>query len=172
MRSLKRRIAPNSAVIGSARIDRRRILTGTAAGLAQIALDGTVRSHAATSPHSFRHGAFEITVVSDGHFVLPPPGIAADVGFLYPDTPRPELEAFLKGMGLPIDRVQNRFRYAAQTRLIRGNHTWTLGLEIARLQINGRETSSNRGVLSFTNEFGHDALTNFLLDRPGAGRTG
>jgi glyoxylase-like metal-dependent hydrolase (beta-lactamase superfamily II) len=106
MRSLKRRIAPNSAVIGSARIDRRRILTGTAAGLAQIALDGTVRSHAATSPHSFRHGAFEITVVSDGHFVLPPPGIAADVGFLYPDTPRPELEAFLKGMGLPIDRVQ------------------------------------------------------------------
>src|SRR5437879_985340 len=67
---------------------------------------------------------------------------------------------------LPIDRVQNRFRYAAQTRLLRGDHTWTLGLEIARLQMNGRESSSNRGVLYFTNDFGNDALTNFLLGTP------
>ena len=78
---------------------------------------------------------------------------------------------------LPIDRVQNRYRYAAQTRHIHGNHVWTFGLEISRLQINGRETSSNRGTISFTNEFGRDALTNFRLGTPsrfsiGIGSTG
>jgi len=67
---------------------------------------------------------------------------------------------------LPIDRVQNRLRYAAQARYVRGPHTWTLGLEIDRLQINGRETSSNRGTISFSSEFGHDAITNFLLGMP------
>jgi hypothetical protein len=69
-------------------------------------VDGPARGFAATSPHSFRHGAFEITVVSDGYFVLPPPNVAADVGFLYPDTPRKELEAFLKAEGMSVDRVQ------------------------------------------------------------------
>ena len=44
--------------------------------------------------------------MSDGYFVLPPPNVAADVGFLYPDTPRKELEAFLKTEGMSVDRVQ------------------------------------------------------------------
>src|SRR5262245_34801069 len=65
-----------------------------------------VRGHTATAPYTFRHGAFEITVVSDGHFVLPPANLGADVGFLYPDTPRAELETFLKSAGLSVDRVQ------------------------------------------------------------------
>jgi len=34
------------------------------------------------------------------------------------------------------------------------------------LQINGRESSSNRGTLTFSSEFGHDAITNFLLGMP------
>jgi glyoxylase-like metal-dependent hydrolase (beta-lactamase superfamily II) len=88
------------------RIDRRRFLAGTTAGLTLAGLAGVIRGYAATPPHVFRHGAFEITVVSDGYFVLPPPNVAADVSFLYPDTPRAELEAFLKGAGLSIDRVQ------------------------------------------------------------------
>jgi len=108
MHNLIRRSAPRSTVAGAAPtlIDRRRFLAATAAGLALTGLDGVVRGHAATPAYVFRHGAFEITVVSDGYFVLPPPNLAADVGFLYPDTPRPELEAFLKGAGLSIDRVQ------------------------------------------------------------------
>ena len=106
MPSSKRRIASRSTVTGAAPIDRRRFLAGTAAGLALLGLDEPLPARAATPPHSFRHGAFEITVVSDGHFVLPPPNIAGDVGFLYPDTSRLELEAFLKGVGLSIDRVQ------------------------------------------------------------------
>jgi glyoxylase-like metal-dependent hydrolase (beta-lactamase superfamily II) len=95
-----------STVAGNVPIDRRRFLVRTAAALAMAGLDWVVRGRAATAPYTFPHGAFEITIVSDGHFVLPPPNLAADVGFLYPDTPRPELEAFLKGVGLSIDRVQ------------------------------------------------------------------
>src|SRR5207245_11593194 len=45
-------------------------------------------------------------------------------------------------------------------------HIWTLGAEVDRLQINGRETSSNRGVIYFRNDFGRDALTNFRLGAP------
>jgi hypothetical protein len=67
---------------------------------------------------------------------------------------------------LPIDRVQNRFRYAAQERLVRGKHFLTFGAELARLQINGRESSSIRGTISFRSEFGRDALTNFRMGAP------
>jgi glyoxylase-like metal-dependent hydrolase (beta-lactamase superfamily II) len=38
--------------------------------------------------------------------VLPPANLGADVGFLYPDTPRAELETFLKSVGMSVDRVQ------------------------------------------------------------------
>jgi glyoxylase-like metal-dependent hydrolase (beta-lactamase superfamily II) len=95
-----------SSAAGAASIDRRRLLSGMPAALAMVTLGGTVRGLAATVPHTFRHGAFEITIVSDGHFVLPPPNVVADVGFLYPDVPRSELAAFLKSVGLSIDRVQ------------------------------------------------------------------
>jgi glyoxylase-like metal-dependent hydrolase (beta-lactamase superfamily II) len=76
------------------------------AALALATLGGAVRGLAAAAPYAFRHGAFEITIVSDGYFVLPPPNAAADVGFLYPDIPRSELAAFLTSVGLSIDRVQ------------------------------------------------------------------
>jgi glyoxylase-like metal-dependent hydrolase (beta-lactamase superfamily II) len=107
MPSSKRYIAEStSTAAGAVQIDRRGFLAGTAAAATMAGLDGVVRGHAATAPYTFPHGAFEITVVSDGHFVLPPPNRAADVGFLYPDTPRPELETFLKSVGLSVDRVQ------------------------------------------------------------------
>ena len=87
-------------------LDRRRFLATTAAGLAFLGLDGAAGLRAATPVYSFRHGAFEIVVLSDGYFVLPPPGLGRDVGFLYPDVARSELEAFLKGAGQSMDRVQ------------------------------------------------------------------
>lgn len=67
---------------------------------------------------------------------------------------------------LPIDRAQNRFRYAAQARRVRGKHTWLFAAEVERLQINGRESSSNRGVWTFRSDFGNDTLTNFRLGLP------
>jgi glyoxylase-like metal-dependent hydrolase (beta-lactamase superfamily II) len=106
MPNSKRSSGSRSSGIGGRPTDRRRFIAGTAAALAMLGRDGPARALAATSPHSFRHGAFEITVVSDGYFVLPPPNVAADVGFLYPDTPRNELETFLQAEGMSVDRVQ------------------------------------------------------------------
>ncbi len=76
------------------------------------------------------------------------------------------------GPDLPIDRVQNRYRYAAQIRQVHGNHTWTAGAEIVRRQVNGDESSSQRGVIYFRNDFGRDAITNFRLGIPSRFSTG
>jgi hypothetical protein len=76
------------------------------------------------------------------------------------------LDGLGPGSDLPIDRVQNRFRYAGQIRQVHGSHTWTAGGEIVRRQINGDETSSRRGVVYFRNDFGRDAITNFRLGTP------
>src|SRR5262249_10481519 len=107
MSDSNRRTAPIASTAGqTVPLDRRRFLAGTAAALAAAPLGKAICAHAATAPYVFTHGAFEITVLSDGYFVLPPPNVSADVGFLYPDTPRPELEAFLRAAGLSIERVQ------------------------------------------------------------------
>src|SRR5262249_23992866 len=107
MSDSNRRTAPIASTAGqTVPLDRRRFLARTAAALAAAPLGKAIHAHAAAAPYVFAHGAFEITVLSDGHFVLPPPGSSADVGFLYPDTPRPELEAFLRAAGLGIERVQ------------------------------------------------------------------
>ncbi len=67
---------------------------------------------------------------------------------------------------IPIDRVQNRFRYAGQVRNTRGNHTITGGFALTRLQYNGEETDAHRGVLSFRNDFGRDTITNLRMGTP------
>ena len=46
----------------------------------------------AVSPFAFKHGAFEVSVVSDGHLVLP-------TSFLAPEAPSAEREALLKATG-------------------------------------------------------------------------
>ena len=68
------------------RLTRRSLLALTAAGLAARALP------AFAAPATFRHGAFELTVVSDGHLVLP-------VSFLAPDAPPAARAALLKAAG-------------------------------------------------------------------------
>ena len=87
-------------------LDRRRFLARTAATLAAAPLGKAIYANAATAPYVFAHGAFEITVLNDGFFVLPPPNTSADASFLYPDTPRPELEAVLRAAGQSIERLQ------------------------------------------------------------------
>ena len=44
-----------------------------------------------------------------------------------------------------------------------GNHQFLYGAELTRLHFNGREASSNRGNWYFKNDFGRDAITNFLM---------
>lgn len=68
-------------------LTRRSFLATTAAGLAATALP------AFAAPAAFRHGAFEVTVVSDGHLVLP-------VSFLATDAPEKERDAVFKESGI------------------------------------------------------------------------
>ena len=85
------------------------------------------------------------------------------------------LAALGPGSSVPLDRAQNRYKDAA--RLIRqdGNHNWSAGYELGRLQFNGSEVSSNRGNYYFRSNFGNDAITNFrlgLVDRYSFGTGG
>ena len=67
---------------------------------------------------------------------------------------------------IPIDRVQNRFRYAGQMSHSSGNHTLTAGFALTRLQYNGEETDAHRGILLFRNDFGRDTITNLRTGTP------
>ena len=67
---------------------------------------------------------------------------------------------------IPIDRAQNRFLYASSFQILRGRHTWTLGGEGWRTQVNGREANADLGQFGFRNDFGRDAITNIRLGTP------
>ncbi len=68
--------------------------------------------------------------------------------------------------GIPIDRAENVFRYAAQARQTRGNHNLTAGAQFSRRQFNGIMTDSHRGFFSFAPDFGVTAFENLRLGRP------
>lgn len=67
---------------------------------------------------------------------------------------------------IPIDRVENRFRYAAGLRHTRGSHLVTAGFVLNRLQYSGQETDGHRGILTFADDFGRDAITNLRMGTP------
>jgi glyoxylase-like metal-dependent hydrolase (beta-lactamase superfamily II) len=69
------------------KLSRRTLLAATAAGIATHALPAF-----AAAPFSFRHGDFDVAVVSDGHLVLP-------TSFLAPDAPQAERDTLLKAAG-------------------------------------------------------------------------
>ncbi len=66
------------------RLTRRALLAATAATAAAHTLPAL-----AATPHTFKHGTFDITIVSDGHLVLP-------TTFLAPDAPSAERAALLE----------------------------------------------------------------------------
>lgn len=69
------------------KLSRRTLLAATAACIA-----ARVQPALGAAPYSFQHGAFEVTVVSDGHLVLP-------TSFLAPDAPPAERNALLEAAG-------------------------------------------------------------------------
>ena len=75
-------------------LSRRALLASTAATLT-LGL-----AAAATPPHRFKHGEFEIIVVSDGHLVLP-------TSFLAPEAPPAERAALLKAAGQDTEQYQS-----------------------------------------------------------------
>src|SRR5689334_4085783 len=80
------RRTPQAAKSFMSNLTRRAFLSASAASLVACA------PALAATPYSFKHGAFEITVISDGHLVLP-------TTFLAPDAPAAEREALLKAAG-------------------------------------------------------------------------
>lgn len=77
-----------------------------------------------------------------------------------------ELEPIGGGGDLPVNRVQNRFRYGFRARLTGGTHQLTLGGELRRIQIHGYECDNHRGTFYFGSDFGTDLITNLRLGRP------
>ena len=76
-------------------VTRRTLLAASAASLAASALPAF-----AATPHSFKHGAFDVTVVSDGHLVLP-------TSFLAPSAPPAERAALLQAAGQTAEQYQS-----------------------------------------------------------------
>jgi len=72
--------------------NRRDVLIGSVAGFGALALDAHFPALAATAPHRFKHGAFEIMVVSDGHMVV-------RTSLLAPGAPNEERAAMLRTAG-------------------------------------------------------------------------
>ncbi|HZT32442.1 MAG TPA: TonB-dependent receptor [Bryobacteraceae bacterium] len=68
--------------------------------------------------------------------------------------------------GIPINRKQNLYRYGGQARRLAGNHEWTAGFNLLRRQLNGLESDTHRGYISFTADFGRDAITNLRMGTP------
>ena len=77
------------------KLNRRTVLAAAAAGFAARALPAF-----ASSPYAFKHGAFDVWVVSDGHLVVP-------TSFLAPGAPPSEREALLKAAGQTGEQYQS-----------------------------------------------------------------
>jgi len=67
---------------------------------------------------------------------------------------------------VPIDRVENKFRYSGNWRSTRRRHQYTAGFSLLRRQLNGYEGDSQLGAIQFSNNRGNDAITNLLLGIP------
>lgn len=84
--------------------------------------------------------------------------------------PSVQVGGAITGLGppppIPINRALNNFRYAASIQNTRGVHRLNFGAELFRTQINGSEPDGDRGILSFANDGGRDAITNLRLGLP------
>ena len=69
------------------KLSRRSLLAATTASIATRALPAFAAAH-----YSLKHGAFELTIVSDGHLVLP-------TSFLAPGAPPAARDALLRAAG-------------------------------------------------------------------------
>jgi len=75
--------------------NRRALLAASAASVLTRALPAF-----AAAPYTFKHGTFELTIVSDGHLVLP-------TSFLAPDAPAAQRDALLKAAGQSGDQYNS-----------------------------------------------------------------
>ncbi len=76
------------------------------------------------------------------------------------------LQSIGPSSNIPIDRVQNLYRFGARATRVRGNHQLALGIETLRRHVNGFESNDHRGTVSFRADFGRGALDNLLAGTP------
>ncbi len=124
--------------------------------------DTDTKSHSARLTWNRAWSSRTITDFSMGFDRLGSLLVAAE-GAVGPVTPGRALSSLGPRPFIPIDRVQNRFRYAGSVRHTAGKHELTAGFALTRLQYNGEETEGHRGILSFRNDFGRDAITNLRM---------
>ncbi|MCC6540221.1 MAG: hypothetical protein IT162_21920 [Bryobacterales bacterium] len=67
---------------------------------------------------------------------------------------------------IPIDRAGNDYRGAARVRTVRGRHTFTLGGEAMRRQLNGYDSDNHQTTYTFRRNLGNDGITNLRLGTP------
>ena len=72
------------------------------------------------------------------------------------------------GPSYPRLRVENRFHLAPEVTHVRGNHTFSAGILVSRLQTNDLQSDNSRGLYEFNRNFGHSTVENFLLGQPSA----
>lgn len=128
--------------------------------------DTDTHSHAARATWRRDVSAFTSAALTAGFdrvttFIRPEPNAVG---------PTASFNNFIAGLGpappIPIVRATNRFRYGAQTRHIRGDRTWDLGVEVIRHQNNGKDQDGERGIITFSNDFGRDAIANLRHGTP------
>src|ERR1700681_1083513 len=81
-------------MVGLMKLTRRTLLAASAASVAARILPATA------APFTFKHGAFEVTVVSDGHLVLP-------TSFLAPGAPPQERAEILEAAGQTAEQYNS-----------------------------------------------------------------
>lgn len=91
-------------MMGSMTITRRTLLATSAATLAANFTIGAPPAYAA-APYTFKHGAFEVTVISDGHLTLP-------TAFLAPTAPQAERTALLQAAGQTAEQYDSPINIA------------------------------------------------------------
>lgn len=67
---------------------------------------------------------------------------------------------------LPIDRVETLYRHSLLARGRRGRQEWFAGYDAARRHVDGVQSDSVMGSISFQNDGGRDAITNLRLGLP------
>ncbi len=129
-----------------------------------------------TSIHSHRARITYRYATSDSSDVSVSAGFARTASDLHSEPnavgPRVRVGLAVEDLGpdslYPIKRVQNTFRYGVvgYHRLAGGKHNLTFGGDLYRFQVNGIETYNQRGLFSFTSNFGRSAIENLLMGTP------
>jgi len=81
-------------------LNRRSLLAAAAASVVVRGVMAPLPGFAAPAHNTFKHGAFDVTMVSDGHLVLP-------VSFLAPSAPEAERADLLKAAGQTAEQYES-----------------------------------------------------------------